>query len=110
MNLLWCEIDILAEEFCLPHDEFEEIASCLHSEMCITRSECIQLASRLFNALDTDRNGLVDALEFYGVLLVLSAVRLEEILIALLSAFDFDGTQSLCFDEVMIFIVCYGPK
>ena len=59
-------------------------------------------ANLLFILLDTDKNGLIDALEFSSTVAALSGMKLREILEFVLSIYDFDGSQLLSIDEVTL--------
>jgi Ca2+-binding EF-hand superfamily protein len=52
--------------------------------------------------LDTDKNGLIDALEFVSSVAAISGMRLHEIIEFILTCYDFDGTQLLSIDEVTL--------
>ena len=56
----------------------------------------------MFQVLDTDKNGLVDALEFVSTVAVLSGMRLTEIIDFVLNSYDFDGTNILSIDELTL--------
>jgi microtubule-associated protein-like 6 len=59
-------------------------------------------AAAIFLVLDTDKNGLIDALEFTSTIAALSGMRLREILEFILTSYDFDGSQQLSIDEVTL--------
>ena len=106
IDLVWREIDIIAEGFALKQDEFIEICACLAREMDVNEHQMEEISTKLFNVLDTDQNDLVDALEFFGAIAALSGMRHREIFEAMMSAYDFDGTKYLSLDEVILALKC----
>lgn len=98
----WQVFNDIADGFGVSKDELEEICADLKDEACISRIAMIEKTEALFLVLDTDSNGLIDALEFLSTLAVLSGMRLNEIIEFVLTSYDFDGTQ-------MLSIVSYYP-
>ncbi|TYZ67125.1 hypothetical protein PybrP1_010016, partial [[Pythium] brassicae (nom. inval.)] len=67
VNKLWETFNDVAEGFGLSQDEASEVCRALQPALEIhAKAEMDQLTAALFAALDTDENGLVDALEFLG--------------------------------------------
>lgn len=58
--------------------------------------------SVLFRCFDTDNNGLIDALEFFSTIVVISGMKKRAIMEFVLTVYDFDGTDCLSFDEVVL--------
>lgn len=79
-----------------------EICADLKDELNVSKLSMIEKAASLFAVLDTDKNGLIDALELSSTIAALSGMRLVEILEFTLTAYDFDGTASLSIDEVTL--------
>ena len=106
VELVWREMNIIAEGFALKEDEFMEICTCLCHELEQTESEMAKISAKLFVLLDSDQNGLVDALEFFGAIAAFSGMRHREIFEAIMSCYDFDGTKHLSLDEVVLSLKC----
>jgi len=99
---LWQAFNDIADGFGISKDEFEEICCELKEEWNASRMAVSAKATLLFVELDTDRNGLIDALEFASTVAALSGMKLREILEFILSIYDFDGSQLLSVDEVTL--------
>lgn len=83
-------------------DELEEICIDLKDELNISQTSIIEKIKVLFNCFDTDCNGLIDALEFFSSISVLSGMRKKAIMEFILTIYDFDGTECLSMDEVVL--------
>ena len=92
----------IADGFGISVDELTEIVADLKDELNISRLAIIEKSVALFEVLDTDRNGLIDALELTSTLAALSGMRLLEIIEFILTSYDFDGTSALSVDEVTL--------
>lgn len=99
---LWQAFNDIADGFGVSKDEFTEICCNLKDEWNVSRLAVTGKAAAFFQVLDTDRNGLIDALEFASTVAALSGMRLQEILEFILSIYDFDGSQLLSIDEVTL--------
>ena len=98
----WQMFNDIADSFGIGKDELEEICSDLKDEINVSRLSMIEFTSSLFYTLDTDHNGLIDALEFIGMITCISGMRLHEILEFVLKSYDFDGTDHLSVDEIVL--------
>ena len=98
----WQMFNDIADGFGIGKDEVEEICADLKEELNVSRLSMLEYSSALFYALDTDENGLIDALEFIGTLSCISGMTLGEILDFVLKSYDFDGTGHLSVDEVVL--------
>ena len=85
-------------------DEIREICSDLKDELNISRLSMDEKSSSLFTVFDTDKNGLIDALEFFSTITTLSGMKKLEIIEFILTIYDFDGTGTLSMDEVVLAI------
>lgn len=83
-----------------------EILSELCFELNISRTALRDLTQNLFKAIDTDMNGVIDALEVCILLATLSAMRFNEILYYILHVYDFDDTTFLSIDDVILCLKC----
>ena len=99
---VWQVFNDLADGFGISVDEVVEICADLKDELNVSRLSIIEKSTALFEVLDTDRNGLIDALELVSTLAALSGMRVLEILEFILSSYDFDGVSSLTVDEVTL--------
>lgn len=99
---LWQVFNDVADGFGITKNELEEICVDLKDELNVSRFAITEKASALFDVLDTDKNGLIDALEFFGCIAATSGMRLKEVFEFILNCYDFDGTLCLCIDEVTL--------
>lgn len=102
ISLLWQVFNDIADGFGITEDEMQEIFCDLAIELNISQTSVKEKAVALFIILDTDRNGLIDALELFGAIAGISGMRLREIFDFLLCCYDFDGIQQLTIDEVTL--------
>ena len=102
ISLLWQVFNDIADGFGITKDEMQEIFCDLAIELNISQISIKEKAVALFLILDTDRNGLIDALELFGAIAGISGMRLKEIFDFLLCCYDFDGIQELTIDEVTL--------
>lgn len=77
---------ILAEDFKLSHETYNENVAAI------------------FTIMDTDKNGVIDALEFFACISVLSGMRTREIFEFILTSYDFNDSETLCMDDVALAI------
>ena len=56
----------MADGFGLTRTEFKVIMESLELELMLSQKEMAELSNKLFELLDTDKNELVDAMEFLG--------------------------------------------
>lgn len=99
---VWQSFNDVADGFGISQDELEEICTELKDELNVSKIGMAGKSAELFRILDTDKNGLIDALEFISALASLSGMRLNEIMEFLLTCYDFDGKQTLTIDEVTL--------
>lgn len=99
---IWQAFNNVADGFGVSSDELEEICCDLKDELNISRISILEKTSALFKAYDTDRNSLIDALEFFASISVISGMKKSEIIEFILTIYDFDGTQTLSLDEVVL--------
>lgn len=83
-------------------DELIEICADLKDEINVSRLSIIEKSTLLFELLDTDKNGLIDALEFMSTIAAISGMRLLETIEFILTSYDFDSTGELSVDEVTL--------
>ena len=98
----WQMFNDIADGFGISKEELEEICADIKDDLNISRLTMMEFTSSLFEVLDTDQNGLIDALEFIGTISSISGMRLHEILDFVLKSYDFDGTGHLSVDEVTL--------
>ena len=92
----------IADGFGVRVDELEEICIDLKDELNISQVSIIEKIRVLFLCFDTDHNGLIDALEFFSCMAVLSGMKKRAIMEFILTIYDFDGTECLSLDEVVL--------
>ena len=106
MDILWQELNVISEGFCIRLDEFTEICYCLKDQLNVNSDEMNKISTKLFYMLDTDQNGIIDSLEFFGALIGLSGMNTRDKLTAILKCYDFDGTEYLALDEIVLALKC----
>jgi len=99
---IWQVFNSIADGFGISKEELEEMCGDLKNELNISRLAMIENAAALFIALDTDKNGLIDALEFASTVAALSGMRYVEVIQFILNCYDFNGTGELTIDEVTL--------
>jgi microtubule-associated protein-like 6 len=99
---LWTVFNDIADGFGISVDELVEICTDLKDELNMSRLSIIEKTTLLFELLDTDKNGLIDALEFMSTMAALSGMRKIEMIDFILTSYDFDGTAELSVDEVTL--------
>eukprot|EP01035_Chromulina_nebulosa_P055602 gene55602-76191_t len=99
---IWQVFNNVSDGFGVGIDEIREICSDLKDELNISRLSMDEKSSSLFNIFDTDKNGLIDALEFFSTITTLSGMKKWEIIEFILTIYDFDGTGTLSMDEVVL--------
>ncbi len=102
LERLWEAFNDVADGFGVSQYEMEEICSELMDELSVNRTKMNEISGMLFRLLDTDKNDLVDALEFLAATAVVSGMRTRDTLEFVLNAYDFDGSQELSIDEVTL--------
>ena len=101
---LWNAYHDIAEGFGLSSTEFREICAELTYELGYDNDEHAmdRASDALFHSLDTDKNGLVDALEFLTAIGVASTLVDKDKLDFVFRCYDFNGLGSLTFDELSL--------
>lgn len=102
ISQIWQNFNDIADGFGISKDEMQEICVSLKDELNVSRLAMIEKAGSFFQTLDTDKNGLVDALEMISCISAISGMTLNEIIEFVLSSYDFDGTLALNTDEVTL--------
>ncbi|DBA05060.1 TPA: hypothetical protein N0F65_000748 [Lagenidium giganteum] len=103
VNKLWEAFNDVAEGFGLTQDEMAEICRALQPTLEIhAKADMDALTAVLFNALDTDENGLVDALEFLGTIAVMSAMTIAQKLTFVYNCYDFNESSQISLDELTL--------
>lgn len=80
VTLVWRLFNEVADGFGISKEEMEEIMADLKDELNVSRLAMVEKAGGLFSILDTDLNGLIDALELTSCLACISGMRVAEIL------------------------------
>ena len=109
---LWEDFNHISEGFGIERKRFCGLIQVL--EMHMASNDDIQsqnaklqkLAKKLFDFLDTDRNGIVDGLECLAGLAILSNMPLDEKLDYILHLYDFERKDRLVEDEMSMATAC----
>lgn len=99
---IWQVFNSIADGFGICREELEEMCADLKFELNISRLATVENAAALFLVLDTDKNGLIDALEFASTIAAISGMRFIEIMHFILTCYDFNGMGELTMDEVTL--------
>jgi Ca2+-binding EF-hand superfamily protein len=100
---LWEAFNDIAEGFGLTIDEFQEILkSALMEYLAVTERTLNGDTDLVFRAFDDDENNLVDSLEFLSSFALLSGMTPEEKVRFIFAMYDFDETQLLSLDEMVL--------
>lgn len=90
----------MASGYGLNKHEINAICTPMKEELHYTDIAVAERSASLFETLDTDHNGIVDALELFCVLAMVSAMTQLDIIHFLLSMYDFDNLGTLSMHEV----------
>jgi Ca2+-binding EF-hand superfamily protein len=90
---MWQVFNNIGDGFGVRADELEEICIDLKDELNISQISMMEKIKTLFVTFDTDNNGLIDALEFFSSISVLSGMKKRAIMEFILTIYDFDGTE-----------------
>ena len=99
---LWESFHDVAEGFGLQLDELQEICYVLDRVMATEKDQLDILVERLFRILDTDENGLIDALETQVTMCALSSMSIDEKAEFMFNCFDFDESGRISLDETTL--------
>jgi Ca2+-binding EF-hand superfamily protein len=99
---LWESFHDVAEGFGLQLDELQEICYVLDRVMATEKDQLDVLVEKLFRVLDTDENGLIDALETQVTLCALSSMSIDEKAEFMFNCFDFDESGRISLDETTL--------
>ncbi|CAM9912331.1 unnamed protein product, partial [Ectocarpus sp. 4 AP-2014] len=102
VGTLWETFNDVADGFGINLHEFLEICSELGEELQLNRAKLDKLSTALFKLLDTDNNGLIDAIEFLSAMACASGMSVTDTLEFVLNCYDFDGTGRLTIDEISL--------
>jgi WD40 repeat protein/Ca2+-binding EF-hand superfamily protein len=103
---LWESFNDVAEGFGINVDEFKEICSVLQSSLGNIRKAALErICETLFDAvLDTDHNGLIDALEMLSAITIVSGLRRKDKLTHVFNLYDFDESAEVTIDEMTLLL------
>ncbi|KAF0683188.1 Aste57867_24752 [Aphanomyces stellatus] len=103
VNKCWESFNDVAEGFGINRAEMIDICSPLQDTFEIkAKSEMERITGLLFDAMDTDENGLVDALEFLGALALLSAMTIPQKITFVYNCYDFNESGEITIDELTL--------
>lgn len=103
---LWESFNDVAEGFGINMEEFKEICSVLQAPLGNIRKPALErLCETLFEGvLDTDNNGLIDALETLAALTLVSGLSKTEKILHIFNLFDFDESCEMTIDEMTLLL------
>eukprot|EP00947_MAST-08B_sp_MAST-8B-sp1_P001903 g1903.t1 len=104
---LWNRFNDVAEGFGIGLDVFTSICSVLKHELSqgdepLPPDELNAMCRAVFQALDTDQNDLIDALEFLATFALISSLSWEEKVRFAFDCYDFDESGQLTIDEMTL--------
>ncbi|ETV90516.1 hypothetical protein H310_14706 [Aphanomyces invadans] len=103
VNKCWESFNDVAEGFGINRIEMIDICSPLQDSFEIkAKAEMERITGLLFDAMDTDENGLVDALEFLGALALLSAMTIPQKITFVYNCYDFNESGEITIDELTL--------
>ncbi|RHY48235.1 hypothetical protein DYB30_010166 [Aphanomyces astaci] len=103
VNKCWESFNDVAEGFGINRVEMIDICSPLQDTFEIkAKAEMERITGLLFDAMDTDENGLVDALEFLGALALLSAMTIPQKITFVYNCYDFNESGEITIDELTL--------
>lgn len=103
---LWESFNDVAEGFGINVDEFKEICSVLQASLGHIRKAALErICETLFDSvLDTDHNGLIDALEMLSAITIVSGLRRKDKLVHVFNLYDFDESAEVTIDEMTLLL------
>jgi len=103
---LWESFNDVAEGFGINVDEFKEICSVLQASLGNIRKAALErICETLFDSvLDTDHNGLIDALEALSAITIVSGLRRKDKLTHVFNLYDFDESAEVTIDEMTLML------
>mmetsp|Transcript_8960 Transcript_8960/g.10754 ORF Transcript_8960/g.10754 Transcript_8960/m.10754 type:complete len:2660 (-) Transcript_8960:39-8018(-) len=104
INAVWTAFNLTAEGWGLRLDVFAGISKTLASFLGADDPTMQTLSKNLFELLDTDMNGVVDALEFVCTLAMISAMEPRDKVRFVFTVYDFSEKGTLLIDEITLAI------
>mmetsp|Transcript_11841 Transcript_11841/g.21676 ORF Transcript_11841/g.21676 Transcript_11841/m.21676 type:complete len:2327 (-) Transcript_11841:669-7649(-) len=104
--VLWESFNDVAEGFGINVEELTEIISALQNSVFAHAPKQVILVTveRMFEALDTDKNMLIDSLEALVTLCMLSGIELREKAKFCFMCYDFDESGQITMDEMTLLL------
>lgn len=96
---LKADFDVTATSWGLSDREFNKICSSVGDDLQKNDAEMAEASQALFNVLDSDSNGSVDALEFLATIALLSGMEDEEKIAFVYNLYDFAEVDTISKDE-----------
>ena len=100
LSALWDICHDVSDDFALTLAEFQQICLQLTYERNDSKETIKSHSKEMFQLLDTDNNGLIDAIEFYCCIAIPSGLADRDKLQFIFQCFDFAGTGKLSMDEM----------
>jgi WD40 repeat protein/Ca2+-binding EF-hand superfamily protein len=92
----------LTDGFGINAEELGEMLTDLHDDLQLAPDVLKILSRTFFEVMDTDRNGLIDGLEYLSVMAICSGMKKTEIVEFGLSLYDFNNIAELSYDELVL--------
>ncbi|CAM9890638.1 unnamed protein product [Choristocarpus tenellus] len=102
VTTLWETFNDVADGFGINVHEFKEICAELAEELQLNRVKIDKRSEKLFRVMDSDNNGLVDAIEFISSMACASGVSITHTLEFIFNCYDFDSSSRLTIDEITL--------
>ncbi|CAM9399079.1 unnamed protein product [Ascophyllum nodosum] len=102
IGALWQEFNLCAENWGIDLTFFGELCQAMARSMDTEFNE--ESNKALFSAFDTDKNGLVDGLEFMSTLGMVSGMTREDKIEFVFTCYDVGGRSNLSMDELFLLL------
>jgi Ca2+-binding EF-hand superfamily protein len=102
VSRLWRSFNLSAETWGLSVAPFVSICAELAKDLGLTDLEMRAKSEALFALLDTDNNGIIDALEFMSLIAMVSAMEPADKVGFIYTVYDFSESGELLIDEITL--------
>ena len=106
IEALWESFNDVSDGFGISSYEMQVICQELASELEVGIPLLNKKVEELFVRMDSDRNALVDAVEFLAAIAIASGMSFRDKLEFVFTCFDFDGAGQLSIDEITLALQC----
>jgi len=102
LSILWTAFHDIVDGFALSLPEFQQICLELMDASNDSSRDWMVVCETFFKLIDTDKNGLIDAIEFFCCISIPSGLSDRDKLKFIYQCFDFEGIGSITMDEMEI--------